>query len=114
MKRSYSLFIATPELLTCPEIYHHAQTHTLVLQPGGRRVFSIVTPLEQPPGDLKLTLIDYDPHVVRVAAAQLMYEQGLLYITLTLEAVDVGSTTMVIDIPTATPSTLPHYLPTTN
>lgn len=108
MKRSYTLFIATSELLTCPAIYQHAKTHTVILTPNTKRVLSVITPLEHPPGDLREASVNYDPHMVVVDSVDLMYEKGLLYGTFTIRAVDVGATQLTLTLPAATefPSTV--------
>lgn len=101
MKRHYTLFIATPELLSCPDIYQHAKAHNLILTPNTSRTVSVVTPLEQPPGDLRETEVDFDPHMVSVNSIDLMYENGLLYITFAIKAVDVGVSDISLTIPSA-------------
>jgi hypothetical protein len=107
MKRSYTLFIATPELLTCPDIYQHAKAHNLILTPNTSRVISIVTPLERPPGDLDEVELRFEPDIVAVRRIELMYERGLLYITLEIRAIDIGVSDITLHIPEAQTSPLP-------
>jgi hypothetical protein len=78
-----------------------------MLAPNTSRIVSVVTPLEHPPGDLRQTQIDFDPHMVNVKRVDLMHEHGLLYITFTIRAVDVGVSDIHLTIPTATTTLVP-------
>jgi len=98
--------MATPELLTCPDIYQLARRHHGIIHLNTTRVLSIVTPLEKPPGDVRAITIDHDPHMVTLDNVDVLYEHGLLYITLALRAVDVGVCDIGLTIPEATTSPL--------
>lgn len=106
MKRTYSLFMATDELLTCPEIYRHAKQHNLILTPNTVRTISMVTPLDTPLGNIEQAHVSYDPLMVNVSMVHIMQEQALLYITITLCSLDVGTTDLVLHLPEATGSPL--------
>lgn len=101
MKRTYTLFIATSELLTCPDIYQRAKAHNLILTPNTTRIISVVTPLEEAPGDLRESQLDFDPYMVAVNGINLMHEDGLLYLSLGIRAKDVGVSTITLTIPEA-------------
>lgn len=101
MKRTYTLFSATSELLTCPEIYQHAKSRNLILTPHQTRTLSIVTPLERAPGCLQETYVNFDPAMIRLDGIELMYERGRLYITCTICAVELGESTLTLTIPKA-------------
>lgn len=99
--------MATRELLTCPEIYQHAQSHNLILTPNDTRTISIVSPLEEPLGPIDQAYISFDPAMVNVSMVHLMHEQSLLFITITLRALDVGTTDIILHVPEPTSSPLP-------
>ncbi|MAZ30336.1 hypothetical protein CL655_03570 [bacterium] len=107
MKRTYTLFVATKELLTCPEIYQHAKDHHIILHPSENRTLNIVCPLERPLGALTDAHVSYDPTMLDIQMVHLMVEINLLYITIKLRAHDVGQTDISLILPEAEPGLLP-------
>jgi hypothetical protein len=114
MKRTYTFFVATPELLTCPEIFEHARAHHIILHPAEARTLNIVSPLEHPLGDVRKATVSYDPAILDVELVHLAAEANLLYLTITLRATDIGETEISLTLPEAEPGLLAspttHYL----
>jgi len=107
MKRQYTLFVATPELLTCPEIFAHARNHHIILHPSEQRTLNIVSPLERPLTSVTKAQVAYDPSMIQLDTVHLACEGNLLYITLSLLALDVGETTIAITSPDTSEGSLP-------
>lgn len=116
MKRTYTLFIATEELLKNQSIRLFAKLHAFQLSLRQPQTFTIIIPIDTQTFDLDRACVVYEPELVHLHHATIQRDGATLYLTVTLEARDIGSTRLSVVVPDvpmpALPSLAEHVLHT--
>jgi hypothetical protein len=108
MKRTYTLFIATEELLKNHTIQLFSKLHSFHLTLRQPQTVSVIIPVDTASFDLDRACVVYEPELVDLQHATIQCDRGTLYLTLTLEARELGSTHLSVIVPDSPTPNLPQ------